>query len=93
MPNEYPDHSQESQALPGSARLARVLGIDIRLHITVVVIFALIVVSLAPTFFLNGIQNGALQKTGSPASLPPFYFLCRYSSMKWPTPLWRAVAA
>ena len=51
MPEEYPDHSKEPQALAGAVRLARVLGIDIRLHITVVVIFALIVTSLAANIF------------------------------------------
>ncbi len=51
MPNEYPDHSKEPQTPQASARLARVLGIDIRVHISVVVIFALIVTSLASNLF------------------------------------------
>ena len=43
--------SEESQSLRASARIARVFGIDIRVHISVVVIFALIVTSLAANLF------------------------------------------
>ncbi|XOV85534.1 MAG: site-2 protease family protein [bacterium] len=51
MPNEQTDQSPESQAMAASVRLIRVLGIDIRIHVSVVVIFALIASSLAMNIF------------------------------------------
>jgi Zn-dependent protease/CBS domain-containing protein len=51
MPEEFAGPDHRSPAHPASASIARVLGIDIRVHISVVVIFTLIVTSLAANVF------------------------------------------
>ncbi len=51
MTDEYPDPSKAPQSPLASTKIARVLGIDIRLHFSVVVIFALITTSLAANLF------------------------------------------
>jgi len=51
MPEEFAGSDKRTHAHAASARIARVLGIDIRVHISVVVIFTLIVASLAANIF------------------------------------------
>jgi Zn-dependent protease/predicted transcriptional regulator len=51
MTDENPDYAQASPSPLASTTIARVLGIDIRVHFSVVVIFALITTSLAANIF------------------------------------------
>jgi len=76
MPGEFTDQSQHAQTRSASARIARVLGIDIRVHVSVLVIFTLIVTSLAANVFPQWHPEWSeVQNWGSAISAGVLFFI------------------
>ncbi|MEP6694472.1 MAG: site-2 protease family protein [Chloroflexota bacterium] len=60
--------------MPGSFRVARVLGIDIRIHISWVLIFLLVLLSLADQVFPESYPQWSQQKTFIVSAIAAFLF-------------------
>ena len=60
--------------MPGSVRVARLFGIDVRIHVSWLLIFFLVVISLADTIYPASFPDWSRQKTFIVAAITAFLF-------------------
>ena len=60
--------------MPGSVRVARLFGIDVRIHVSWLLIFFLVVISLADTIYPASFPAWSRQKTFIVAAVTAFFF-------------------
>ena len=60
--------------MPGSVRVARLFGIDVRIHVSWLLIFFLVVISLADTIYPASFPEWSRQKTFIVAAITAFLF-------------------
>jgi Zn-dependent protease len=63
-------------SMPGSVRVARILGIDIRIHFSWIVIFFLVVITLADNIFPANFPAWSRPKTFVVSAVAAFLFFC-----------------